>query len=62
VVLEDLESKNGTYADDRAVTKPTTIVDGCQVRIGSLLFTFRLARSLGSTETLSSQRGPRLRP
>jgi hypothetical protein len=57
VVLEDLESKNGTYADDRRVTKPTTIVDGSQVRVGSLLFTFRLARAAGSTETLSSQRG-----
>lgn len=57
-VVEDLGSKNGTFVDDRRVTAPTTIVDGSQVRIGSLLFTFRLPRPASSTETLSSHREP----
>ena len=56
VVIEDLGSKNGTYVNDRRVTGPTSIADGSQVRIGSLLFTFRLPQPAGSTETLSSHR------
>jgi DNA-binding winged helix-turn-helix (wHTH) protein len=51
--LEDLGSKNGTYVNDRRVTGPTPVVDGDQVRIGSLLFTFRLAQPSDSTETQS---------
>lgn len=57
-VVEDLGSKNGTYVNDRRVTAPTPIVDGSQVRIGSLLFTFRLSRPGGSTETASSHVPP----
>jgi DNA-binding winged helix-turn-helix (wHTH) protein len=53
--LEDLGSKNGTYVNDRKVSAPTPIVDGDQVRIGSLLFTFRLAQPSESTETQSSR-------
>jgi DNA-binding winged helix-turn-helix (wHTH) protein len=53
--LEDLGSKNGTYVNDRRVSGPMPIVDGDQVRIGSLLFTFRLAQSSTTTETLSSR-------
>ena len=53
-VVEDLGSKNGTYVNDQRVTRPTPVVDGSQVRIGSLLFTFRSAQPDGSTETLSS--------
>jgi pSer/pThr/pTyr-binding forkhead associated (FHA) protein len=54
-VVEDLGSKNGTYVNDRRVTSPTPVADGNQVRIGSLLFTFRLPRPAGSTETLSTR-------
>ena len=52
--VEDLGSKNGTFVDDRRVTEPTPVVDGSQVRIGSLVFTFRRPQPDGSTETLSS--------
>ena len=55
-VVEDLGSKNGTFVNDQRLTRPTRIVDGDQMRIGSLLFTFRAAPPAGSTETLSSGR------
>jgi DNA-binding winged helix-turn-helix (wHTH) protein len=54
-VIEDLASKNGTYVNDRKVNGPTPVADGDQVRIGSLLFTFRLAQTSESTETQSSR-------
>jgi DNA-binding winged helix-turn-helix (wHTH) protein len=60
-VVEDLGSKNGTYVNDRRVTAPMPIVDGDQVRIGSLLFTFRMAQGTETTETQSSRSGRRLR-
>ena len=56
-VVEDLGSKNGTYVNDRRVDGPTPVVDGDQVRIGSLVFTFRTSQPAGTTETLSSQIG-----
>jgi len=54
-VIEDLGSKNGTYVNDRRVTTPTSVGEGDQVRIGSLLFTFRRAQPAGSTETITSR-------
>ena len=51
-VIEDLGSKNGTFVNDRRVTKPTPVVEGDHVRIGSLLFTFRLSQPAGSTDTV----------
>jgi DNA-binding winged helix-turn-helix (wHTH) protein len=61
-VVEDLKSKNGTYVNDRRIEAPTPVVDGDQVRIGSLLFTFRPAQGNETTETQSSRAGTRLRP
>lgn len=60
-VVEDLGSKNGTYVNDRRINAPTPVVDGDQVRIGSLLFTFRLTQGNETTETQSSRTGKRLR-
>jgi DNA-binding winged helix-turn-helix (wHTH) protein len=60
-VVEDLGSKNGTYVNDRRVSKPTPVAEGDQVRIGSLLFTFRVSQPAGSTETVSSHTDFRLR-
>jgi DNA-binding winged helix-turn-helix (wHTH) protein len=51
VTIEDLGSKNGTWLQDRRVTVPAPLADGDQVRFGSVLFTFRLARDVDSTET-----------
>jgi DNA-binding winged helix-turn-helix (wHTH) protein len=58
-VVEDLGSKNGTYVNDRRVEGSTPVADGDQIRIGSLLFTFRVSQSSTTTETLSSRSGTR---
>jgi DNA-binding winged helix-turn-helix (wHTH) protein len=49
--LEDLGSKNGTFVGERQVTTPVRLADGDRVRFGSLLMTFRLARSADATQT-----------
>jgi DNA-binding winged helix-turn-helix (wHTH) protein len=59
--IEDLGSKNGTFVNDRRVESPTPVVEGDQVRMGSLLFTFRLSQPAGSTETATSTTAARLR-
>jgi DNA-binding winged helix-turn-helix (wHTH) protein len=51
-VIEDLASKNGTFVNDRALAAATPLVDGDVVRIGSLVFTFRVARPGTSTQTI----------
>jgi DNA-binding winged helix-turn-helix (wHTH) protein len=56
VVIEDLGSKNGTYVNDRRVSEPTPVANGDQVRIGSLLFTFKQSSDGTSTATHSSHR------
>ena len=58
-VVEDLGSKNGTYVNDRRIEGSAPVADGDQIRIGSLLFTFRLSQSSTTTETLSSRSGTR---
>ena len=50
-ILEDLGSKNGTYLRGQAVTSPTPLVDGDQIRIGALELTFRTLAAPKSTET-----------
>lgn len=60
-VIEDLKSKNGTFVNDRRVSGPTPVTEGDQVRIGSLLFTFRRSQGSQSTET-QSRTGKRLHP
>jgi len=50
--LEDLESKNGTFLEDQAVTSPRTLADGDRVRIGTVeMKVRRYARSV-STESV----------
>ena len=50
--LEDLGSKNGTHLRGVAVSTPTQLADGDQLRIGAFELTFRTIGSKGSTETL----------
>ena len=52
VVLEDCGSKNGTFRGSDPVNSRVRLVDGDQIRMGSVLVTFRL-RAPGSTETQS---------
>jgi len=49
--LEDLGSKNGTYLGGQLVTAPSALSDGDQIRLGSVVVTFRIPRPVGSTET-----------
>ena len=49
--LEDLGSKNGTYIGVDRVTIPRLLTDGDQVRLGSVVITFRIPQLPGPTET-----------
>ena len=50
--LEDLGSKNGTYLRGEVVHAVTALADGDQIRVGSVLITFRIPPPAGSTETV----------
>lgn len=49
--LEDLGSKNGTYIAGRRVTTPQRLANGDQIRLGSVVITFRIPEPPGATET-----------
>jgi DNA-binding winged helix-turn-helix (wHTH) protein len=51
--LEDLGSKNGTYVAGTRVTTPCRLDDGDQIRLGSVVVTFRIPRSSLATDTAS---------
>jgi DNA-binding winged helix-turn-helix (wHTH) protein len=50
--IEDLGSKNGTFVGGRPVTNPTLLEDGDQIRLGSVVLTFRIPPPPSSTDTL----------
>jgi DNA-binding winged helix-turn-helix (wHTH) protein len=49
--LEDLGSKNGTYVGGARVTRPHRLSNGDQIRLGSVVVTFRIPDGPGATET-----------
>lgn len=51
-VLEDFASKNGTFRGDDRVTTPVRLDDGDEIRIGSVLVTFRTSAGGDATETV----------
>jgi DNA-binding winged helix-turn-helix (wHTH) protein len=53
-VIEDLGSKNGTWADGTPVDRPTAVRDGGEIRLGSLALILR-ARPLPAS-TVSTER------
>jgi DNA-binding winged helix-turn-helix (wHTH) protein len=53
--VEDLGSKNGTYVGAHRVTGPRPLADGEQIRLGSVVITFRIPHPPGTTETQPSQ-------
>jgi DNA-binding winged helix-turn-helix (wHTH) protein len=55
--VEDLKSKNGTYVGPHRVELPRRLVDGDQIRLGSVVITFRVPQPLGSTETSPGPEG-----
>jgi DNA-binding winged helix-turn-helix (wHTH) protein len=53
--VEDLGSKNGTYLRGARLTTPRRLSDGDQIRLGSVVITFRVPPPAGSTETAGSR-------
>jgi DNA-binding winged helix-turn-helix (wHTH) protein len=52
--VEDLGSKNGTFLRGQPVTAKASLIDGDQIRLGSVVVTFRIPPPAGSTETVRS--------
>jgi len=52
MLLEDLESKNGTFRGEERVTAPVALANGDAIRIGSLKVTFFVRSAETPTETL----------
>jgi DNA-binding winged helix-turn-helix (wHTH) protein len=50
--VEDLGSKNGTFVGGRRVTSATPLADGDQIRLGSIVLTFRIPPPPTATDTL----------
>jgi len=51
--LEDCGSKNGTWHGDQRIAAPLALVDGDDIRIGSVRLTFHLGTAMRSTETVA---------
>lgn len=54
-VLEDLDSRNGTFLGPRRLEKPAEIRDGDVIRLGPISVTFRVFSGVGSTEAASRE-------
>ena len=50
--LEDLGSKNGTYIGGERLTTPVVLADGDQIRISSVVMSFRIPPPAASTDTV----------
>jgi DNA-binding winged helix-turn-helix (wHTH) protein len=50
--VEDLGSKNGTYIGGDRVSARTRLADGDQIRLGSIVVTFRIPPPAATTETV----------
>jgi len=58
VVLEDLNSRNGTCVNGRGITSPTEVHDGTIIGVGPITLTFVSLSSAASTRPMSSSAGP----
>lgn len=54
MTVEDLGSKNGTYLRGALLTQPSPVMDGDEIRIGSVAVTVRLLGAGGTTVTQHS--------
>ena len=54
--LEDLASKNGTELRGERLTGPADLIDGDEIRVGSVVVTFRMPARPGSTVSLETPR------
>ena len=50
--IEDLGSKNGTYVGGERLTAPVVLVDGDQIRVSSVVMSFRIPPPAASTDTV----------
>ena len=50
--LEDLGSKNGTYVNGARIAAPHTLREGDEIRLGTIVLTFRIAPTVSTTETV----------
>ena len=50
-LIEDLQSKNGTFVGDQAVSSPVALQDGDEIRTGSVVVRFRMTSRKGPTAT-----------
>lgn len=50
-ILEDLESKNGTFVGERPVSGKVSLNDGDEIRTGAVVIRFRMTSRKGSTAT-----------
>jgi DNA-binding winged helix-turn-helix (wHTH) protein len=50
--LEDLQSKNGTFVRDTKVSGGVLLAEGDQIRVGSVILTFKTAHPGATTKTL----------
>jgi DNA-binding winged helix-turn-helix (wHTH) protein len=50
-VLEDLQSRNGTFVRGQRLAAPARLADGDEFRVGSVAITFRVSLSQSETET-----------
>jgi DNA-binding winged helix-turn-helix (wHTH) protein len=57
VTLEDVGSKNGTWLKDKRLTARHVLADGDVIKLGSAMFTFRLARQSKPTESVDQLPG-----
>ena len=49
VMLEDLESRNGTFRDGEKISGPVELADGSEIGLGPVRITFRLVSPESST-------------
>jgi DNA-binding winged helix-turn-helix (wHTH) protein len=52
--VEDLGSKNGTFVGAERVTARCRLADGDRIRLGSVVVTFRIPPTVGSTDTVGT--------
>jgi DNA-binding winged helix-turn-helix (wHTH) protein len=58
VVVEDLNSRNGTWIDGRGITAPTEVHDGSIIGVGPITLTFVSRSSVASTRPMSGRARP----
>ena len=61
-ILEDLDSKNGTYVNGRRIAAAVSLADCDEVGLGAVRVTFRVTSAVGQTETLPAHASGAYRP